>query len=135
MEHEQATVLVIEDDPFIAEMLREILELGGYQVECAPNGAAGLARMEAREVDLVLLDVMLPGADGLQVCRRIRDQESATRLPVVMLTVLNLPDDHQAAFTAGADDYLAKPFDIDELLARVQHWTESRGRAQPVYAR
>jgi DNA-binding response OmpR family regulator len=133
MEQERSTVLVIEDDPSIAEMLREILELDGYRVEWAPNGNAGLARVGATDVDLVLLDVMLPGVSGIQVCRRIREQD--TRLPVVMLTVLNLPDDHQAGLAAGADDYLTKPFDIDELLARVQHWTEARGRAETVYAR
>jgi DNA-binding response OmpR family regulator len=135
MEQERTTVLVIEDDPSIAEMLREILELDGYRVEWAPNGNAGLARVGATDVDLVLLDVMLPGVSGIQVCQRIREQEAATRLPVVMLTVLSLPDDHEACLAAGADDYLAKPFDIDELLARVQHWTEARGRAETVYAR
>jgi DNA-binding response OmpR family regulator len=135
MDQDRPTVLVIEDDPCIADMLREILELDGYRVECALSGPAGLARMGAGDVDLVLLDVTLPGADGLQVCRRIRDEQSASRPSVVMLTVLGLPEDRRAGLAAGADEYLTKPFDLDELLDRVRYWTGANRPPQAISIR
>jgi len=108
-------VLVVEDDPAIARVLE--LELGeaGYRVEVAPAGSDGLAAMERDRPDLVVLDVRLPDMDGLSVCRRAR--RSGHDMPILMLTALDRVGDRVVGLDAGADDYLAKPFAIEELLA------------------
>ena len=118
-------VLVVEDDPAIARVLE--LELGeaGYRVEVAPAGAEGLAAMEREQPDLVVLDVRLPDMDGLSVCRRAR--RSGHDMPILMLTALDRVGDRVVGLDAGADDYLAKPFAIEELLARLRALTRRAG--------
>lgn len=118
------TILVIEDDIDIAELVYQVLNQEGYRVLRAKSGEAGLALMDQERADLVLLDVMLPGIDGFEVCRRLKarwtgDGESVF-LPVVMLTAKNSHKDVLVALEAGADDYLHKPFELDELLLRVR---------------
>src|SRR5215211_7055563 len=107
--------LVVEDDPRVAQ--RGLAE-AGHQVEVAPDGTAGLARAEAGDHDLIVLDVLLPGLDGLEVCRRLRQQRVQT--PILMLTARDGVPDRVRGLDAGADDYLAKPFALEELLARVR---------------
>jgi two-component system, OmpR family, response regulator MprA len=121
-------VLVVEDDPAIARVLE--LELGeaGYRVEVAPAGAEGLAAMEREQPDLVVLDVRLPDMDGLSVCRRAR--RSGHDMPILMLTALDRVGDRVVGLDAGADDYLAKPFAIEELLARLRALTRRAGGDQ-----
>jgi two-component system response regulator MprA len=111
-------VLVVEDDSAIARVLE--LELGeaGYRVEVAQAGAEGLAAMERERPDMVVLDVRLPDMDGLSVCRRAR--RSGHDMPILMLTALDRVGDRVVGLDAGADDYLAKPFAIEELLARLR---------------
>jgi two-component system, OmpR family, response regulator MprA len=121
-------VLVVEDDPAIARVLE--LELGeaGYRVEVAPAGSEGLAAMERDRPDLVVLDVRLPDMDGLSVCRRAR--RSGHDMPILMLTALDRVGDRVVGLDAGADDYLAKPFAIEELLARLRALSRRAGDGQ-----
>jgi len=110
-------ILVIEDDRQIADLLRRGLLYEGYSVEVASDGEAGLTAARDRPPDLVLLDLMLPGIDGLTVCRRLR---AAGDVPIVILTAKDAVPDRVAGLDAGADDYLVKPFSFEELLARVR---------------
>ncbi len=113
-----AVVLVVDDDRAIRESLERLLELEGYEVRTAADGAAALDALRDRQVDLVVLDLMLPGVDGLSVCRVLRSE--GDRTPVLMLTARTETSDRVAGLDAGADDYLPKPFDPSELLARVR---------------
>jgi PAS domain S-box-containing protein len=121
-------VLVVEDDPIIREIVQALLESAGEAAAVVPNGHAALAHVEAGSVDLVLLDLMLPDINGLELCRRLRAHENGAYLPIIMLTALNSDASQHAGFAAGADDYISKPFDAAELLDRVQVWLRTRRR-------
>ena len=110
-------VLVVDDDPAVLSGLRRALALEGYAVQVAESGEAALALAAAEAPDLVVLDVMLPDLDGLTVCRRLREAGS---MPIVLLTARDTVPDRVAGLDSGADDYLVKPFALDELLARVR---------------
>ena len=112
-------ILLVEDNRQIAEMVGEFLERRGYSVDFAQDGVSGLHLAVSNSYDVVVLDLMLPGIDGLDVCRKLRgDAKKST--PVLMLTARDTPADRIAGLDAGADDYLVKPFDFGELLARVR---------------
>jgi len=111
------TVLVIEDEARIADFLRRGLTFEGYKVLVAPDGPSGLAVAREQPPDVVILDWMLPGMDGLEVCRRLRAAES---MPILMLTAKDSVADRVTGLDAGADDYLVKPFAFEELLARLR---------------
>jgi two-component system response regulator MprA len=111
-------ILVVDDERAVRESLRRALELEGYEIELADDGLAALAALEDDEPDAMILDVLMPGLDGLEVARRIRREGS--RLPILMLTARVEVDDRVAGLDAGADDYVTKPFALDELLARVR---------------
>jgi two-component system response regulator MprA len=110
--------LVVDDERAVRESLRRALELEGYEIELADDGLAALAALEGDEPDAMILDVLMPGLDGLEVARRVRREGS--RLPILMLTARVEVDDRVAGLDAGADDYVTKPFALDELLARVR---------------
>jgi two-component system, OmpR family, response regulator MprA len=114
-------VLVVDDDPKILSLLRRGLSFAGYTVGTAVDGEAALAAARDRPPDIVVLDVMLPGVDGLEVCRRLRLGDAS--LPILMLTAKDRIPDRVAGLDAGADDYLVKPFAFDELLARLRALT------------
>jgi len=114
----QHTVLVVEDDAAVRESLVRALGQDGYAVETAADGHVALSAVAAREPDVVVLDVGLPGVDGLAVCRRYR--ADGRRTPVLMLTARDRVADRVAGLDAGADDYLVKPFALVELLARLR---------------
>jgi DNA-binding response OmpR family regulator len=109
--------LLIDDDRELARLLGEYLTPHGVELEAVETGALGLDRLEARAFDVVLLDVMLPGADGFEICRRIRRKHD---VPIVMLTARGEETDRIVGLELGADDYLPKPFNPRELLARVR---------------
>ncbi len=111
-------ILLIEDDDAIAKALAEALKDKGYTVEIARDGQAGLAFAETGLFDLILLDVMLPKLNGIALCQRLRQQKVA--VPVLMLTARDTTADKVAGLDAGADDYIVKPFEMSELLARVR---------------
>ena len=110
-------ILVVDDDIVLCELLQEVLEEEGYDVHCAHCGKTGLAYLQEQPVDLVLLDVMLPHIDGMQMARRIC-QRFAT--PIIMLTALGDEASLLDGLQAGADHYMAKPFKVPELLARIK---------------
>jgi two-component system phosphate regulon response regulator PhoB/two-component system alkaline phosphatase synthesis response regulator PhoP len=113
-------ILVVEDEITIAELVAEALKRRGYRVEMAHDGDNGLLAAETSLPDLVILDVMLPGMDGWEVCRRIRENPSTRNTPVLMLTARREERDLLAGFDVGADDYMKKPFSVNELAARVR---------------
>lgn len=112
-----AKILVVEDEAKIARFVELELKYEGYEVEIAVDGRTGLDRALHGEVDVVLLDVMLPGLSGMEVCRRIRMESS---VPIIMLTAKDDVTDKVAGLDMGADDYMTKPFAIEELLARIR---------------
>lgn len=121
------TILVIEDDPNIADFIRRGLIYKGHDVEIASDGEAGLAAARDNMPDLVLVDLMLPRLDGVEVCRRLR---AASDVPIIILTARDSVNDKIDGLDAGADDYVTKPFEFDELLARVRAALRRREPAQ-----
>jgi two-component system, OmpR family, response regulator MprA len=113
-----STILVAEDDKQIREALDRILRFEGYRTICVNDGAAALEAVSEQQPDAAILDVMMPFVDGMSVVRRLRDK--GDRTPVLMLTARQTTADRVEGLDAGADDYLPKPFDLDELLARVR---------------
>ena len=111
-------ILVVDDEPAVREAIERALRLDGYDVELAADGAEALLAVAARSPDAMVLDVLMPQVDGLQVCRRLRG--GGDRLPILMLTARDAIGDRVGGLDAGADDYLVKPFALDELLARLR---------------
>ena len=111
-------VLVIDDEPPMRAALTRALEMGGFDVELAADGEEGLRRTSDGVADVVVLDVMMPGLGGLELCRLLR--ERGDRVPVLMLTARDAIADRVEGLEAGADDYLVKPFALEELLARIR---------------
>ena len=120
-----ARVLVVDDDPPVRRMLERSLAAEGFEVDAAADGGAALAVAERAAPDLVILDVGLPGMDGLAVCRRLRAK--GLTASILMLTARDAVSDRVAGLEAGADDYLVKPFAVEELVARL-HALSRRGR-------
>jgi DNA-binding response OmpR family regulator len=121
-------ILVVEDDRVIAEALSERLRQSGHQPHLCADGAAAVEAFRSRRHDLILLDIMLPGMNGLEVCRAVR--EISLQVPIIMLTARDAVEDRILGLNSGADDYLTKPFSLDELMARVAAlWRRSRPKA------
>jgi two-component system alkaline phosphatase synthesis response regulator PhoP len=114
------TILVVEDEPDVRELVRYNLEREGYAVVGAADGEAALAEVARTRPALVILDLMLPGTDGLEVCRRLRARPDSATLPIVMLTAKAAEVDRVLGLEIGADDYVTKPFSPRELVARVR---------------
>jgi DNA-binding response OmpR family regulator len=112
-----ARVLVVEDDSTVAEVVVRYLEREGFAVDSVADGREALARVVSNPPDLVVLDLMLPGVDGLEVCRRVREMQP---IPIIMLTALGEESDRIIGLELGADDYMSKPFSPRELTARVK---------------
>ena len=110
-------IMVVDDDATIVDVVRRYLIRDGHEVECVPDGAAALRLVEQEPPDLVVLDLMLPGIGGLEVCRRLREHWP---IPVVMLTALGEETDRVVGFETGADDYVTKPFSPRELALRIR---------------
>ena len=124
----KAAILVVDDDAPIRRMLDRTLTAEGYEVSLAADGGAALAAIELSAPDAVVLDVSMPGLNGLDVCRRVRAKRMGT--PILFLTARDALDDRVAGLDAGADDYLVKPFAAEELLARLRALLR-RGREVP----
>ena len=119
MHADAATVLIVDDQPLNVDLLEQELEAAGYRTVAATGGAQALARAVERAPDLILLDVMMPGIDGYETCRRLKAAEATRSVPVIFLTALKETFDKVRAFEIGAVDYVTKPFEPSELLARV----------------
>jgi DNA-binding response OmpR family regulator len=113
-------ILVVEDDPDIAELVARYLERDGYQVDRVASGREGLDRIVAKPPALVILDVMLPEVNGLEICRLVRGNEKTAGVPIIMLTARAEESERIVGLEVGADDYIAKPFSPNELVARVR---------------
>lgn len=116
----QPTILVVEDEAPLAELLKYNLEASGYAVEVAMRGDDAETRLQERSFDLILLDWMLPGLSGIELCRRIRSRSETQTTPVIMLTARGEEGERVRGLKTGADDYVVKPFSIPELAARIQ---------------
>jgi two-component system, OmpR family, phosphate regulon response regulator PhoB len=113
-------ILVVEDEPVIRELVRSMLDDGPVEVETAGNGADGLRLARGSRFDLVLLDVVLPGMDGLTVCRMLKSDPATSAVPLYMLTAKTRRSDLEAALAAGANGYIHKPFRGSELMELVE---------------
>lgn len=113
-------IIVVDDDPAIQTLVKVNLELQGHQVLTANDGVEGYALVQQEQPDLVILDVMMPNADGYTTCQRIRKNPDTEQVPVLMLTALGVVEDKVKGFDVGADDYLVKPFELPELQVRVR---------------
>jgi len=112
-------ILVIEDNRDILANVLDYLQLKGFSVDCAQDGLSGLHLASTGHYDLIVLDIMLPGIDGYQVCKRLRE-DGRNEVPILMLTARDALDDRLQGLQAGADDYLIKPFALSELVARIE---------------
>jgi two-component system, OmpR family, response regulator len=110
-------VLVVDDDEYVRHLLASALRFAGFTIDTCANGRAAMDRISDFDPDLVLLDVMMPGLDGLEVCRRLR--AAGVETPVIFLTARDASEDKVSGLTGGGDDYVTKPFDLDELVARI----------------
>jgi DNA-binding response OmpR family regulator len=126
------TVLVADDDADICDLLCFKLEQAGYAVRVAADGPTALAAVASGDIDVALLDVMMPGASGLEVCRQLRADPITASLPVIMVTARASERDVQAGFAYGADDYLVKPFSPRELTRRLAAVLQRTGHLQAV---
>ncbi len=123
-------VLVVDDEENIQELIRLGLRYEGFQVESASNGPDAISAAQRLSPDLIILDLMLPGMDGLEVCRRLRANPTTQDIPILMLTAKDEVHDRVTGLDTGADDYLTKPFDFEELVARVKAILRRQQRAQ-----
>ncbi len=118
--------LIIEDDPDQRRLLERMLGAGGWRVEAAPDGEAGLALAAERRPDVIVLDVMMPRLNGYQACRRLKAEPATAAIPIVIVTTKDQPADEFWAREVGADAFLAKPVDVRELTALLDRLTEPR---------
>lgn len=120
MTFEKRKILLVDDDPLIRRIVTKTLTANGYQVLEASSGAEGLALARSQPPDLILLDLMMPGMDGFEVCAALRQDSLTVNVPVLMLTALDQTDAKVRGLQTGADDYITKPFNLDELITRIE---------------
>lgn len=121
MFNEKARILVVDDVPANIYLLEEVLEGGGYDLDVAMDGPTVLKKVKVEpRPDLILLDIQMPGMDGYEVCRRLKEDEETCDIPVIFVTAKNSEQDEEYGFTAGAVDYITKPFSVAVVLARVK---------------
>jgi two-component system alkaline phosphatase synthesis response regulator PhoP len=128
-------VLVVEDDPDIAQLVVHYLAKAGFSTETVANGRDAIAAIAARPPDLLVLDLMLPQVDGLEICRIARANDATAGIPIIMLTARAEESDRIVGLELGADDYLAKPFSPNELVARVRALLRRAKRSTPAQGR
>lgn len=119
-----ARILVVDDEPHIRRVLSAVLGNRGYDVTMASDGSEGLEELGAEPVDLVILDLMMPGANGLEILSRIRTHPERSETPVIILTAKGQDTDREAALAGGANDFLTKPFSPKKLIARIEEILE-----------
>ena len=130
-----ARILVAEDDPDIASLLAHYLQRAGFEADLVSSGADVLPRIKKAPPDVLLLDVMLPGLDGLSVCRTVRSDQRTAAIPIIMITAKGEESDRIVGLEIGADDYIAKPFSPNEVIARIRALLRRAHRAGPVDGR
>jgi diguanylate cyclase (GGDEF)-like protein len=134
MDEGSLSILVVEDDPLTADVLEAALRSVEHNVRCVATGEAALQALAQRWPDILMLDRMLPDVDGVELCARVRElNPGAPYLPILMLTALQSPEHKALAFARGADDYITKPFGVDELLARIRVWGRAARRVRELH--
>src|ERR1700742_4093788 len=123
-------VLVVDDNIVNVKLLEELLKSASYEVATAMSGEAALEKVGQSRPDIVLLDVMMPGMDGYEVCRRIRQSEKTARLPVILVTALDKASDREEGLAAGADDFINKPLEDDVLFPAMRRAFPNAGRGE-----
>ncbi|RYD55984.1 MAG: response regulator transcription factor [Sphingobacteriales bacterium] len=123
-------VLLVEDEPGVASFITRSLDEEGFEISLAPDGQFGLSMAKQYSFELIILDIMLPGINGLEVCKQVR--AAGIETPVLMLTALGTTENIVTGLDAGADDYLVKPFKLAELLARIRSLTRRKKTSEPV---
>lgn len=113
-------ILIVEDEATSLKLIKMVLHREGYRIATATNGSEALRIAEELRPDLILLDIMLPGLDGYQVCQYLRQNPHTEKVPVIMFSSLDRPADQRHAFEAGSDDYVTKPVKLDDLLTKVR---------------
>ena len=131
----QSTILIVEDEEGIARMIQVLLETRGFSTQVSHSGEEAFTRLRVQGADLVLLDVMMPGMDGFEVCRRLKADERWRHIPVVMLTARDAIRDMVLGLEIGADDYITKPFNTEELIARIKVLLRIQGMSQELIRR
>jgi DNA-binding response OmpR family regulator len=130
-----ARILVAEDDPDIASLLGHYLQRAGFEPDLVSSGRDVLPRIKKAPPDLLLLDIMLPGVDGLEVCRSVRGDEQTSAIPIIMITAKGEESDRIVGLELGADDYITKPFSPNEVIARIRALLRRAQRTGPVDGR
>jgi DNA-binding response OmpR family regulator len=141
-----AKILIVDDDPFLLRLVGHLLGKEGYEIVTALNGEEALEKINTEKPDLVILDVMMPGINGLEVCRQLRGQPETAALPIIMLSARSKVSDRIAGLQAGANEYLGKPFDAREVMGcvtallerthQVRRFTDAAdGLAPPAFTR
>jgi CheY-like chemotaxis protein len=118
-------VLIVDDEYFLAEMIKMRLELAGFEILLAENGQEALDLLAKQSVDVILMDVMMPVMDGWETTKKIKLDEKLKKIPVVFLTARASHEDHLKADHVGGDDYIPKPFETEDLIAKVKKWAGS----------
>jgi DNA-binding response OmpR family regulator len=121
-------ILIVDDDRTVASLLEEGLRAGGFRTSVAPDGESALVHVENEDIDLILLDLALPGRPGIEVLSELRAR--GRRVPIVILTAFDTIEDKVQGLEAGANDYIAKPFDLDEVIARIRARLREHRRRQ-----
>jgi two-component system alkaline phosphatase synthesis response regulator PhoP len=130
-----ARILVAEDDPDIASLLAHYLQRAGFEADLVPSGKDVVPRIKKAPPDLLLLDLMLPGIDGLEVCRTVRGDQHTASIPIIMVTAKGEESDRIVGLEVGADDYITKPFSPNEVIARIRALLRRSQRSGPVDGR
>jgi two-component system alkaline phosphatase synthesis response regulator PhoP len=120
-------ILIVEDDPSVLRATSYILEKEGYEVISAQNGLEGLKKARESSPDLLILDVMLPGIDGFEICHSLRGEPPTAELPIIMFSAKGQESDKATGLKVGADEYITKPVDREVLLSKVAAWLSARG--------
>ncbi|MEL6673367.1 MAG: response regulator transcription factor, partial [Bacteroidota bacterium] len=128
MEIKRIHILVVEDDPTLRKLLQQNLRFEGYELSLAVHGEEALEKIQANNFDLILLDLMLPRMSGIEICKHLR--QAGNQVPIIMLTAKDQPMDKVRGLKLGADDYLGKPFELMELLARIEAVLRRSGKNQ-----
>ena len=126
MESKKRSILVVEDEPGLADLLDYILKEEGYHVRLASSAETAMALIRQEPPDMILLDLILPGVDGMEICRRVRANQATAEVPIIIITAKSDARDRQKALDAGADDYMLKPADTAELKSRIASLLKSR---------
>lgn len=122
MKNKKKTILIVEDEFFLAETLKDRFEFLGYDVLYAENGEEAIRLLQSSKVDLVVMDVIMPVMDGFEATRKIRADEKLKKIPVIILTAKARLQDEKESMAVGANDYMTKPFNADELVKKIEKW-------------